>query len=404
MENKKEKWEIKYESYMNGGLEKEEIKLKERYENKEIDIKEYRKEQKRLEKIKTNLPKVANLVGLKNELDDLKNEIEKELLNRYNNEQSEKQREQLDKKIEESDKENKELLMKIDAAKSKLKDEKLSDDDRKNIEIQLGKDESKLTKNNEQFLELNEKRKNQKSISDKSELADMSSKDLKRNYQKICMKISRNNFYANRLIKGYDIETIKTSEQKADWNNRTYDLDVKKLIAKGKDAQKLKSLKETAKEENEKNTTKGKAMVEVSEFDKKHPRLAKIKNFFANIKNKIMKKEKYEELKLYDTPDNQEPSLNEKSEGVEDKPKIKEEKENQIHENKRESFMKRLKNMDEYEIADIAEKGLEGIKQERLSEAKKKLQENKEKHANGMTADEKKYWDDQRKSIDNGSR
>ena len=65
MENKKEKWEIKYENYMNGGLEREENDLKEKYENKEIDIKQYRKEQKRFEKIRSNLPKVANLVELK---------------------------------------------------------------------------------------------------------------------------------------------------------------------------------------------------------------------------------------------------------------------------------------------------------------------------------------------------
>lgn len=413
MENKKEKWEIKYESYMNGGLEKEENELTEKYEKKEIDVKQYRKEQKRFEKIKSNLSKVANLAELNKELKDLKSEIEDELLRRYNDKQADKQREELDKKIEKSDKENEELLMKIEEAKNKLKDKTLSDADRKNIETQLNKDENKLKVNNDKFLELNEKRKNQKTISDKSELANMSDKDLKKNYQKISMKMSRNNFYAGRLLRGYDMEAIKVSDQKINWNDRKYDIDMKKLIAKGQNAEKLKSLKETAKEENEKNIAReikaaeesmGKdvsnilkeedakkvtetAMAEVSEFDKKHPRLAKIKNFFSNIKNKIIKKEEHEEKKISKMPESQIPfpNDNEKEEkvekNVEDKQKIDEEKVSQVQESKRESFMKRLKNMDEYEISDVAEKGLDGLKEDRYSKARKQLIENKLKSA-----------------------
>ena len=37
----------------------------------------------------------------------------------------------------------------------------------------------------------------------------------------------------------------------------------------------------------------------------------------------------------------------------------------------------------------VAEKGLDGIKQEKMEEAKKKLQENKEKHAQGLTEKER---------------
>ena len=43
--------------------------------------------------------------------------------------------------------------------------------------------------------------------------------------------------------------------------------------------------------------------------------------------------------------------------------------------------MKVLKDMDQYEIFDVAEKGMDGIKEDRMSEAKKKLMENKQKSA-----------------------
>ena len=113
-------------------------------------------------------------------------------------------------------------------------------------------------------------------------------------------------------------------------------------------------------------------MVEVSEFEQKHPRLAKIKKFFTNIRNKIHKKDD----NVQEEPEKEE---------------NKEEKENkeEVPTNKHKEFTKILQNMDEYQIFDVAEKGLDGIKQEKMEAAKKKLQENKEKHANGLTAEEK---------------
>lgn len=410
----KEKWEIKYENYMNGNLDKELEGLEAKYKNKEIDAKQYFKEQKRFEKIKSNLPKVENLVGLKNELNDLKTEIENEFLKRHNDKKANKANENLDKAIEKSDKENEELLIKIEEAKDKLKDKNLSDDDRISILKQIGKDESKLKANNQKYLELNAKRKKQNIVTDKSELADMDDKDLKKNYQKICMKLSRTNFYANRLLKGYDMEAIKTSDKQIKWEDRKYDLDIKKLIAKDENAKKLKDLKNTAKEQNENINSKkeidkeqsemeknlGKevsaiiaeekqskkveenetSMVEVSEFDKKHPRLAKFKNFFKNLKNKMFKKD--EEIN-----DNK---AEEKAEEVNDNKK-EEKAETQVEEKKEtkhQSFVSRMKNMEEYEIFDVADKGLDGLKEEKYAQARKTLLENKQK-AGGI--DEKSF-------------
>lgn len=47
--------------------------------------------------------------------------------------------------------------------------------------------------------------------------------------------------------------------------------------------------------------------------------------------------------------------------------------------NKHKDFIKRLNDMDQYEIFDVAEKGMDGIKEDRMNEAKKRLMENKTK-------------------------
>ena len=408
MEDKKENWEIQFENYQNGGLDKEAEELETKHDNKEIDIKKYMKEQKRLDKIKTNLPKVEHLVELREELKYLKNEIEKELVVRENESQQSKQAKQAKIQMEKLDKENEVLMPRIEDTKKQLKDKNLSDKDRQKLKNQLKKDEAKLNANNNKYLQLNTKSRNQAKTERTDDISKMSSKDLKENYKKVCMRLSRNNFYARRLLKGYDIEAVKAEDKNIDWEAKNYKIDMKKLIAKGKEAEKMKELREAAKEENlnqktieeelgknvqkimenmgetSKKVDEEVAMVEVSEFDQKHPRLAKIKNFLANIKNKILNKTNKENSEL----------IEEKQEEKEEKEEIKEEpkeetKEEQANRNttdKHKNFVSRLKDMDKYEIFDVAEKGMDGLEEERMSEAKKRLLENKRKSAEASKA------------------
>lgn len=112
-------------------------------------------------------------------------------------------------------------------------------------------------------------------------------------------------------------------------------------------------------------------MVVVSEFEQKHPRLAKIKNFFVNIKNKITnnKEEKEEE------PKEEEQKSDEVGKTEEKEPVDK-------HKN----FVRRLKDLDGYDISEVAEKGMAGVRDDRMSEARKKLLENKRKSAEASKA------------------
>ena len=118
------------------------------------------------------------------------------------------------------------------------------------------------------------------------------------------------------------------------------------------------------------------AMVEVSEFDQKHPRLAKIKNFLANIKNKILNKTNKENSELIEEKQEEKEEIKEepKEEPKEEtKEETKEEQANRNTTDKHKNFVSRLKDMDKYEIFDVAEKGMDGIEEERMSEAKKRL-------------------------------
>ena len=378
MKDKKEKWEIQFEEYQNGGLDKKLEELKTKYDNKEIDIKTYMKEQKRVDKIKANLPKIEHLAELREELKDLRNEIENEVLLRAIENKKHMEMEKLDTVKDD-------LMLKVQETEQKLKQPGLDDKDKKFYEVELTNYKRELRNNNNRYIKLSSEIKPRA-----SQISKMSEQDLKQNYRKICMKLSRNNFFAKRLIKGYNIESIKEEDKNIDWSSGKYSIDMKKLVAKGKEAEKMKALKEANKkpdkaleaqseqdsgkaihESGDKTDTKKDEMVVVSEFEQKHPRLAKIKNFLANIKNKIInyKEELKEELK-------EEPKKEQKGDEV-DKIEGKEKKEEKAPVNKHKDFVRRLKDMYGYDIAEVAEKGMDGVRDERMSNAKKRLEENK---------------------------
>ena len=382
---KKEKWEIQFEEYQNGGLDKNLEEVKAKYNNKEIDAKQYIKEQKRIEKIKNNLSKVENLVKFRYELNDLKSMLEDELINRYGQAKSIVNSKEIDKKIEESDKKNEELLTRIDEIKAKLKNKNLTKNEIENLQKGLKENEKKLDANNKEFLELNARRNNNKQSSieqaNGQQFSMLKSDDLKKEYSKVCMKLSRNNFFAKRLLKGYDIESIKIEDKNIDWEAKKYTINAKQI-------EKIKKLKEAAKE-NEKSIDKSEKimkdkesteLIEVSEFERKHPRLAKIAKFFSNIKNKISnKKENDVQVDTDEQKKNDEAENN--GQKIEEQQENNLQKEKEVPKNKHNDFIKRLNDMNQYEISDVAEKGMDGIKEDRMSEAKKRLMENKQKSA-----------------------
>ena len=380
MKDKKQKWEVLFEDYSSGNLDK---KIKELEDNHSIEIKNkkdtkdkgestknYMKQKKQLENIKENLPKIQNLIEFKDKVSTTKNEIDSELKNRKNLSNLTKEQDKLDIEI-------KAIMSITEQLNQKLKSKDISDEDRKKIQEQLDKADKKRAENSDRYAKNSQELLNTKGKLGKFEK--ISNEDLEMMSSKLSIQLSKVNFYGNRLIKGYNIESIKASEKASDW----------KMKALGKDAKKMSELRATAKNEKEIEKTTGKlitkdvekdeekSMIEVSEFEQKHPRLAKIKKFFTNLRDKIHK-----------TSDKDDKG--DEEEIKEGKEESKEEsKEEGISGNKHKEFVKILQNMDEYEIYDVAEKGLDGIKEERMAAARQKLQENKEKHANGLTPEEK---------------
>lgn len=350
------------------------------------------------------MSKVENLVKFRYELNDLKSMLEDELINRYGQAKSIVNSKEIDKKIEESDKKNEELLTRIDEIKAKLKNKNLTKNEIENLQKGLKENEKKLAANNKEFLELNARRNNNKQSSieqaNGQQFSMLKSDDLKKEYSKVCMKLSRNNFFAKRLLKGYDIESIKIEDKNIDWEAKKYTINAKQI-------EKIKKLKEAAKE-NEKSIDKSEktpekiteeaekkigedvkeimkdkestALIEVSEFERKHPRLAKIAKFFSNIKNKISnKKENDVQVDTDEQKKNDEAENN--GQKIEEQQENNLQKEKEVPKNKHNDFIKRLNDMNQYEISDVAEKGMDGIKEDRMSEAKKRLMENKQKSA-----------------------
>ena len=410
MKNKKQKWEILFEEYSNGKLDKELTYLEDKHNNdskNKMDTKDkgamtkaYMYQKKKLEKIKENLPKIQNLIEFKVKVTTMKEKIDSELNNR-------KKISKLTEEQGKLDEENEKLLAKVDELKTKLKAKDISDDDRKTVQEELTKTNKKRTENNEKY---GENGKELLEIGGKSsEFEKISKEDLEMMSNKLSIQLSKTNFYANRLIKGYNIESIRTSEKENDWKMKATGKEAKKMeelksaskddkqIEQMTEEQLAKNVKETINQEvKPEEKVEENSMVEVSEFEQKHPRLAKIKKFLTNIKDKVLsniKKEEKEEQKEEneDIDKKEQKEKNENTEKDKQEKEVKEEAKLKIEKSvdKHKEFVKVLKNMDEYEIYDVAEKGLDGIKQEKMEEAKKKLQENKEKHAQGLTEEEK---------------
>lgn len=372
MPRKIQKWEEEYRLYNSGEKEKRFNELCDKENNKTITKEEY-KELEKITKIGKNLKKVRNVISFRDELEEMQKKVEDELIAR-----EQKDVASFTAKINKLEQELAILEQEKAKLEDKLKDESLSDEDKYKIKDELKANQVKREINNDKYLKYY--MANTKNEKTKTEFAKMSEDELKSLHKKICVKLSKCNLYAKKLMQGATIDSIKAIEAGKDWESN-YKLDVKKLIgdrkklvAKEAQAEKSKSLRGTVKEDNTKNNIaanveeiineeRGKHKkeierkedlpVEISEFDQKHPRLARIVNWF---KDKFRKgKDRVSEAEYY-------------------------EEENPINV-KRNKFITSVKDIDKYEINDIAEKGIRGTK---IQNAAKTLLEN-QKNARGET-------------------
>lgn len=290
----------KYEQLKNSNLDQELKQLANKVKEKTISSEEYKK-YNRLLKIKQNMPKIENILEYRDVLINDSKEIEKEIVKREQLETAKKENEKLENSLTEMLKEKGELQKKL--KKAEKPEEKIE------IEEKIKKIDSTINENNSEF------KKNQHIINNGKEMEDSNlMEELQKAKENTMTKISKCNMVANNLIRGLSWSSIEVNLDK--WKERKYTTgkeDSKKIKKKkearkseGKDEKRpiegvkkivqnigkkieqyneinnLTDFEEEPKKKKE-NNKDNKLPVEVSEFDKKHPRIAKMKNWFKKI-------------------------------------------------------------------------------------------------------------------------
>lgn len=148
MENKR-KWQVEYEKYINGSMDRVYQALNVKLENKTITKEEYN-EIKKIEKTKNNISKVTNILELRTKLEsrlsklkDEKNQIDK----------LETAREKAETIIKEKETEFSNLTREKKSLQTQLKYGKLPNKERKELEGRLAKVEADMEKNNKAFAD-----------------------------------------------------------------------------------------------------------------------------------------------------------------------------------------------------------------------------------------------------------
>lgn len=302
------KWEEKYNEIQSGKLDARISELQEKFNNKTItrdELKEFEKSKR----IKENISKVDNVVEYKNKLEGQLKEIKAEQDRRKSLVDLEKEAKKLDGELGR-------LKIEKAVAERELKTPDLSDDKKAEIEARLAGIKDKMNKNQESYS------KNQLTIAATSKvggkLAELPDEELAGKRTNISSKISKCNMICGKLIEGYSWDSIDMKLEQ--WQDRKF-TSKKETVDKMRNAAKEDKKEKTEKtssqaregqnreagksktttgrtnpeESKEKQEEKAGPLVEVSEFDRKHPRLAKIKNFFKkmgqSIKNTFTDKE-----------------------------------------------------------------------------------------------------------------
>ena len=291
------KWEEKYNSYKSGEMKQRFEELKEKSDNKEISIEEY-KELQKMTKIMDNLPKVENLMEYINQLDNnleiLKNEynVRNEIENGNENANI------LNQEIEENMNRQMEIKEKIKEINGNMKN--LSEEEKQGAEQEKSALQEEYfnlqtaaKNNNEKYIEATSKLKN---FEKNSELKKYGKEDLRKECFALASKISKSNMVANNLMNGYSRDSVQMNLDK--WKDREFtsktSLPLTRRERENKNAEKEKLVKdeeikkensneeiekEILNEEPEKETME---MTEYSDFQNEFPRLSKRLPFLNN--------------------------------------------------------------------------------------------------------------------------
>ena len=292
MGNQKRKWERLYEEYSSSTILDEQIaELEEKLNHKPTKKEDYDKHQK-LTAIKSNLPKVKNILEKKEQLEAEISEIQAELEKRESidefgkeceQKEAEKRKEliepfeerkqQLEQQKADLENEMTGLQAEYEDLQKQLKQPNLDDNQRKSINEKLDQNQAKRQENNKKFIKcqdeytenegLLEKNKiefqkykaqlmeesHEKSGANQTVMIDqlpfllISSEDLKNRIAQLQMNIGRCKVACIKLMEGKSWDDVEVALD---------EYDARKLTAKGEQAKKMQQNRTAAKAENAK--------------------------------------------------------------------------------------------------------------------------------------------------------
>lgn len=295
----REKYKKMYEELKSGEKDQRLEELKNKIIEKTATQQEY-KEAKRIEKAKENLVKVESVMKLQEKINA---EASKVIgtINRINSKN--KITEELDKKLVELEEE----LAKIEEEKSKMQEElkTATGENKAVLTVKIKEENKKIEENNSKYQKALQSKLNIENTKDVElgKYDKMTMEELDEKQNDLRNKSARCDLVIVNLLKGRNLDDI--SVQLDNYQNRTFKCNEKlsnrrkaRKEDKTKDAEpeisdeELTEIEKGLERETKKIENKARketALTTESEFAKKHPRLAKIGNWFKNI---FSKKEK----------------------------------------------------------------------------------------------------------------
>lgn len=379
--SKTRNWEMEYEKWNAGEYDARYEELTAKIEAKTCS-KEELKEHKKMEITKGNVPKVKNILELRKKLQEESYSTDEQIARIKNKTKTKEQMASLEKEMEE-------LKLEAQLIDSKLKNKDLSEEERKELEDSKQKNISKREENDQKFM------RNQTIMSnliskDDEKSSDSSVEELKAKKISLSTQISKCNMACNNLMQGKSWAAV---EVKLDnWKERyTGKKDQAKEIADAineyKDNKSSVMTKDAVQTDinaqqpkKEKEEIEDNLPVEHKTFAERHPRLAKIP-FLAKIMDKIGENKAAKVIQEFDNNDKND----EKGNVDQINNDISKELGTKVNEilGKDDKNSKDSKDNDfRMYLREIAEKGMDGIEEEKKANARERLNAQTLKKAN----------------------
>lgn len=226
---------MEYEKYSNSTELDDRIAYLKDFIDGRDAFKEDYAEYKKLTAIKTNLPKVKNILELREQLKNQKQAIQNEIKERKSVAEVEKELVILEDEMKNLQEEHDKLEEKIKASKTP--------EEKAELQAKLKNNEKQRQENNVKFGDCHEKNAEIRKRIFIGEFENMTMEDLENKALQISSNISECNIACNRLMKGFSWKSVDVALHK---------YETEKLVAKGQEATKMKKNREAAKAENSK--------------------------------------------------------------------------------------------------------------------------------------------------------